>query len=180
MAEPYVGEVRLFAGNFAMAGFAFANGALLSISQNDVLYNLIGTTYGGDGQNTFQLPNLQSRVPLGQGTGSGLTTRNIGQSGGVENVTLTTSTTPPHQHALFASLGPTTTGVPGPTVLTGALQTTTDGEFYAAPSQAGFSAVAMNATVVGNAGGGQPHNNIQPSIAINYVLALFGIYPTQS
>src|ERR1700756_1809447 len=102
MSSPYVGEIRMFGGNFAPAGWAFCNGQLMPISENETLFQLIGTTYGGDGQSTFGLPNLQSRVPIHMGQGSGLSSYNIGQSGGVETVTLTTQQIPTHNHLLLA------------------------------------------------------------------------------
>src|SRR3954447_3535127 len=103
MSQPFIGEIRMFGGNFAPAGWAFCMGQLMPISENDTLFNLIGTIYGGDGQETFQLPNLQSRVPVHMGTGGGLSTYTIGQQGGVETVTLTTQQIPVHTHAALAS-----------------------------------------------------------------------------
>jgi microcystin-dependent protein len=179
MAQEYLGAVKLFAGNFAINGYALCNGQLLSIQQNTALFSLLGTTYGGNGVQTFALPNLQSRVPIGQGNGAGLTPRVIGESAGAENVTLTTSTVPTHQHSFNASQGPTTTLTAGPTVLTGTLQAS-DGEFYAAPGQPGFTAVSLNATAVNTAGNNLAHNNIQPTLAITYLIALVGIFPSRN
>src|SRR3954468_21133588 len=103
MADPYIGEIRMFGGNFAPAGWAFCSGQLIPISENDTLFNLIGTTYGGDGQSTFALPDLRGRVPIHMGTGPGLSTHIIGEAAGVESVTLLTQNMPPHTHAMVAS-----------------------------------------------------------------------------
>jgi len=167
MSSPYVGEIRMFGGNFAPVGWAFCNGALLAIDQNAVLFQLIGTTYGGDGQQTFALPNLQSRVPVHQG--SGLV---IGEISGSETVTLTTAQIPAHTHSLLvagvqADL-PTAQG----NLLGDAINNLTP--YHAAGT------VAMEANSLTSAGGNQPHNNLQPYLAINFILSLFGIFPSQS
>jgi microcystin-dependent protein len=180
MSADFLGAVKLFAGGFAIKGYALANGQTMSIQQNAALFSLLGTTFGGNGVTTFLLPNLQSRIPLGQGNGVGLTPRVMGETGGVENVQLTTSTVPPHLHSFNATQAPTTTGAVGPTVLTGALQTATDGEFYAAPGQPGFTTASLSTSAVSLVGGNLPHNNIQPSIAITYLIALTGIYPSRN
>jgi len=170
MAQPYVGEIRMFGGNFAINGWAFCNGALLPISENEVLFQLIGTTYGGDGQTTFALPNLSSRVPIHMGQGPGLSTNyQIGESGGVESVTLTTNQIPVHAHTPNASnsgnsdnpansiWGTTATGKP----------------YTAAPP-----AVTMNAATIAATGGNQPHDNMIPFQCVNYIISLFGIFPS--
>ncbi|HYX51866.1 MAG TPA: tail fiber protein [Candidatus Limnocylindrales bacterium] len=166
MGTPYVGEIRMFAGNFAPVGWAFCNGATLAISENDVLFNLIGTTYGGDGQNTFNLPNLASRVPVHVGPGFV-----IGQSGGVESVTLTTSQIPAHSHVPLCNSGAGTNASPQNDVWAAL-----DSNVYsdAAPS------VTMAAQALGSAGGSQPHDNMVPFLCINFIISLFGIFPSQT
>jgi microcystin-dependent protein len=174
MAQPYVGEIRMFGGNFAPAGWMFCQGQLLPISEYETLFNLIGTTYGGDGQSTFQLPNLQSRVPMHMGTGAGLGTVTLAQTGGVETVTLTTQQIPQHIHGMLATgtssgLAPTNVmpSPPGSTV-TG-LQT------YQPP---GGATTALKSTMLQMSGGNQPHANIQPYLCISFIISLFGIFPT--
>jgi microcystin-dependent protein len=168
MSSPYIGEIRMFGGNFAPAGWAFCNGALIPISENDALFNLIGTTYGGDGQNTFALPNLQSRVPVHVGPGFAL-----GQSGGVESVTLTTSQIPAHSHVPQANSN-------------AGSQVSPAGGVWAVsnPSLNQYSALAPNATLnpaaLGSSGGSQPHDNMLPFLTINFILSLFGIFPSQT
>ncbi|MEJ5999579.1 phage tail protein [Paucibacter soli] len=173
MGQPYVGEIRMFAGNFAPAGWAFCNGSLLPISENEVLFQLIGTTYGGDGQQTFGLPDLRGRVPMHQGSGPGLgSTHVLGEVGGSETVTLTSAQMPMHSHALrAASASLASLGSPAGTVLA-----KTAGNSYdtAAPS------VAMAASALPVAGGSQPHENMAPFCAMNYIISLFGIFPSQS
>ncbi|HUK87729.1 MAG TPA: tail fiber protein [Terriglobales bacterium] len=173
MSSPYVGEIRMFAGNFAPAGWAFCQGQVLPISENDVLFNLIGTTYGGDGQETFALPNLQSRVPIHQGTLSG-SGQNfvIGQSAGEESVTLTTSQIPGHTHAPQANSNAASADGPGGNVW--ALSTTLNPYSSAAPS------VAMAPNLLGASGGSQPHDNMLPFLVINFILSLFGVFPSQT
>jgi microcystin-dependent protein len=170
--EPFVGEVRMFAGNFAPVGWMLCEGQVLAIADYDVLFNLIGTTYGGDGVSTFALPDLRSRVPLGDGAGSGLSTYTIGQTGGVETVTLTANQLPVHTHPFNADLLAGSTANPA-------------GRLYAkypgsVPVYATGGQFQMNAGVVSPAGGSQPHDNLQPYVAINYIISLFGIYPSQS
>lgn len=167
MSSPFVGEIRMFAGNFAPVGWAFCNGAVLPIDQNDALFNLIGTTYGGDGQSTFALPNLQSRVPVHVGPGFAQ-----GQSGGVETVTLTTSQIPAHSHVPQANSGAGTSNTPV-------------GNVWANWTGAQFNnvnapATPMNAGVLGSAGGSQPHDNMVPFLSVNFILSLFGIFPSQT
>ena len=168
MAQPYVGEIRLFAGNFAPAGWAFCNGATLPISENETLFQLIGTTYGGDGQETFQLPDLQGRVPLHNGTLSG-TTYIIGQNGGVENVTLTAQQIPTHSHAPMGSLDPA------------AARTIEGGVFGRGGSviySSDYTGVAVAPQAISPIGGSQPHDNMQPFLCINYIISLFGVFPS--
>lgn len=167
MSQPFIGEIRMFAGNFAPVGWSFCNGAIIPIDQNDALFNLIGTTYGGDGQTTFALPNLQSRVPIHVGPGFAL-----GQSGGTETVTLTTSQIPAHSHV------PLCNGSPG-------TQQGPDNGFWAEPSSGTIystaaPSLAMASSAIGSAGGSQPHDNMIPFLVINFILSLFGVFPSQS
>jgi microcystin-dependent protein len=170
MGSPYVGEIRQFAGNFAPNGWSFCNGATLSIAQNDVLFNLIGTTYGGDGVNTFNLPNLQGRFPIHQGTQQGGPTYVIGQLGGNESVTLLTTQLPAHTHGVAAaSVG----GIDNPA-----------GNFWAASTAKVYTAAPGNLLMNPNSlppsgGGGQPHDNMSPFLVMNYIISLFGIFPSQ-
>lgn len=173
MPEPYIGEIRMFAGNFAPIGWMFCNGQLLPISENDALFTLIGTTYGGDGEQTFALPNLQSRVPIHQGTGPDGVTYPLAQMSGVETVTLTVQQIPSHTHPLLAS---TATGDVASPV--GHVLATTGGGialYYEGQTDANMSAQA-----IGPAGGSQPHENCQPFLCINYIISLFGIFPSQT
>jgi microcystin-dependent protein len=173
MGNPYVGEIRLFAGNFAPAGWNFCNGAVLPISEFETLFNLIGTTYGGDGQQTFQLPDLRGRVPVHQGTGSGLSNYVIGQVGGRETVTLTINQMPSHRHAV-ASTAAATRDTPAGNVLGSPGAT---GQVYtAATGGSGALASAANAA----AGGSQPHENMMPTLCVNFIISLFGIFPSQN
>ncbi|MDQ3914908.1 MAG: tail fiber protein [Actinomycetota bacterium] len=170
MAQPYVGEIRMFGGNFAPAGWAFCDGQLLPISENETLFQLIGTTYGGDGQSTFALPDLQGRIPIHQGQGSGLSNHTIGEKAGVDSVTLTIQQMPVHNHALLASLNVGGASNPGNQMLAAG----TNVQF--------FRAIAPNANmaanIVGPAGGSQPHENVMPYLCVNFILSLFGIFPS--
>jgi microcystin-dependent protein len=167
-AFTYVGEIRMFAGNFAPAGWAFCNGQMLPISENDQLFQLIGTTYGGDGQNTFALPDLRGRIPVHQGNGVVL-----GETGGVETVTLTVNQIPAHTHPLVASTNNATTVNAQGNVLAQTPSYT--------PYISGFTPnTALNATSVGSVGGTQPHENLQPYLCIEFIISLFGVYPTQT
>jgi microcystin-dependent protein len=179
MAQPYLGEIKLFGGNFQIRGWAYCNGQLLSIAQNDALYALLGTTYGGDGVTTFGLPNLQSRVALHQGTGPGLTTRVIGEANGVESVTITTATLPQHTHQAIATTVQGTATVPANALpATPALATT---EFlYLSPAATPTTDTPPAPSSVSASGGNQPHNNIQPILALNYLIALEGVFPSQN
>jgi microcystin-dependent protein len=160
-----VGEIRIFAGNFAPAGWMFCDGQLLSISENETLFQLIGTTYGGDGQNTFALPDLQGRLPLHQGNGFVLA-----QSGGVETVTLQTQQIPAHAHAMVASTAPGTQNSPSNSVAASSssillyIQDVTDSD--------------LAASAVSPIGGSQPHDNFQSYLCVNFIISLFGIFPS--
>jgi microcystin-dependent protein len=174
--EPYIGEVRLFAGNFAPLNWAFCNGKLLAISENDALFALIGTTYGGDGQTTFALPDLRGRIPLSQGQGPGLSRRTVGESFGVEAVTLLTTQIPAHSHFFTASKTEGAASSPADTVFA----SNAANNFYAPLPDQGAQLEMLDPRTVAIAGGSQPHTNIMPSAAINYIIALFGIFPSQN
>ncbi|MCU1265472.1 MAG: phage Tail Collar domain protein [Acidobacteria bacterium] len=173
MSQPYVGEIRMFGGNFAPAGWAFCQGQLMPISENDVLFQLIGTTYGGDGQETFALPDLQGRVPIHQGQGSGLQNYQIGEQGGSESVTLTTQTIPAHSHPALCIGGGGNASNPA-------------GGLWAGSDVNQYAAVAPDTTMgsppipTSPTGGSQPHENMIPFTCISYILSLFGIFPSQN
>lgn len=169
MAQPFVGEIRMFAGNFAPAGWAFCNGQQVPISENEALFQLIGTTYGGDGEENFNLPNLQSRIPIHQGQGNGLTNRTLGEMLGVEQVTLTTQQIPVHSHPMLASTNPGGAINPENQVLAAG----TNVQFFRAIAPN----VPMAPNIIGPVGGSQPHENLMPYLAINYILSLYGIFP---
>jgi microcystin-dependent protein len=166
MAQPYVGEIRMFGGNFAPAGWEFCDGRLLPISENEVLFQLIGTTYGGDGESTFALPDLRGRLPIHQGNGF-----TLAETGGAEEVTLTVQQIPAHSHAFLASSGAGSSSTPGNNVLATAV-----GNLYFPPPTG--SQVAMSAQVIGAVGGNQPHNNMQPYLCVSFIISLFGIFPS--
>lgn len=173
MSQPFIGEIRMFGGNFAPAGWAFCDGQLVPISENDTLFTLIGTTYGGDGQETFALPNLQSRVPLHSGTGQDGITYQLGESGGVESVTLTVNQIPIHTHPLLASNTPAASQLPGGNV---PAQGAGGSQIYTSAS----SPIQIAPNTVSPAGGSQPHENLQPYLCISFIISLFGIFPTQN
>lgn len=169
MSQPYVGEIRMFAGNFAPAGWMFCEGQLLPISEYETLFNLIGTTYGGDGQSTFQLPDLRGRLPIHQGNGF-----TLAENGGVETVTLTTAQIPSHSHPFlgttdFANSSSPSNAVPaqigsGVKLYTGVTTTTR----------------AMSPNMIGSTGGSQPHDNFQPYLCVDFIISLFGVFPSQT
>jgi microcystin-dependent protein len=165
MAQPYVGEIRMFAGNFAPAGWMFCEGQLLPISENETLFQLIGTTYGGDGQSTFALPDLRGRLPLHQGNGFILA-----ETGGAEEITLTTAQIPAHGHPYLASTDPANALSPSGSVVSRPPATSIYIED--APT------VNMSAQAINPIGGSQPHTNFQPYLCINYIISLFGIFPS--
>lgn len=167
MGTPYVGEIRMFGGNFAPVGWAFCNGQVLPISENDVLFNLIGTTYGGDGVNTFALPNLQGRLPVHQAGGF-----TMGQAGGAETVTLTTGQIPSHPHTFMASPNP-------------GAQTTPSGNLVAKIVGGSASAYTQDTPStplapqsIQPSGNNQPHDNMQPYLCISFIISLFGVFPS--
>ena len=171
--NPYLGEIRIFGGNFAPKGWALCNGQLLSISSNTALFSILGTTYGGDGVRNFALPNLQSRVPIHWGHGPGLSQYIPGQSAGVENVTLTQQQMPQHNHTMGTLSAPGTASRPNTQLLA---QPTSGNVYGPAPSDGS----ALNPAAIGLAGGNQPHANLQPYLAVNFIIALQGIYPPRN
>lgn len=170
MAQPYVGEIRMFAGNFAPAGWMFCDGSILSISENETLFQLIGTTYGGDGQDTFALPNLQSRIPVHKGTNNFGTSYILSQMGGVEEVTLSQNQIPIHKHIPLAS---NTGGYDNPANNYWANSAT------GKPYNTGPPTIQLNAASINTAGGSQPHDNMMPFLCVSYIISLFGIFPSQ-
>lgn len=170
---PYVGEIRLGGWNFPPNGWAFCHGQLLPIAENDVLFNLIGTTYGGDGESTFAVPDLRGRVPIHMGTGPDGTTYQIGEMAGVEQTTLSIQQIPGHTHALVVSDGPGTLDLPG-----GGVLATPPGVRAYAPGVTPGTALAP--TTVTGAGGSQPHTNVMPYQCVNFVISLYGIFPSPS
>ena len=165
MGTPFVGEIRMFGGNFAPAGWAFCDGQLLSIAENETLFNLIGTTYGGDGQSTFALPDLRGRIPVHMGSGFSLA-----QSGGTETVTLTVQQIPSHTHLAAEQSGNGTQASPG-------------GGVWAQSNLNQYSAnnanASMNPAALAATGGSQPHDNMMPFLAVSFIISLFGIFPSQ-
>jgi microcystin-dependent protein len=172
VSDPYVGEIRMFGGNFAPAGWAFCDGSLMPISENETLFNLIGTTYGGDGQTTFALPDLRGRVPVHMGSQSGQT-YTIGEEAGVETVTLTVNQLPIHTHAAVGTTDVATTTQP-------------QGEVPASVSAAGTvnaygvltPLTSLDPSTLAAAGGSQPHENMQPWLCVSFIISLFGIFPS--
>lgn len=170
MSDPFVGEIKMFAGTFAPRGWALCDGQLLSIPQYDALFSLLGTIYGGDGRTTFGLPELRGRVPLHQGTGPGLTPRAIGQKSGQETVTLSVAQLPPHGHTLNASAEQADA-----TGAAGNLRARTGDDAYSTSPDVTLASTAIAAT-----GGGASHANVQPFLCINFIIALVGVYPSRS
>ena len=178
MADPFLGQILLVGFNFAPVGWAICDGSILSISQNTALFSLLGTTYGGDGVNTFALPDLRSRVPVGAGQGKGLSVYTIGQQSGEETVTLLASQMPAHNHTINAD-NATTNGAATPAnnyIAAGTSSGRATNDF----STAVAAAATLNGNSVSHAGGNQPHDNIQPVLAMNYIIATQGIYPSRS
>ena len=171
MSEPFVGEIRMFAGNFAPRGWAFCDGQLLAVSQNDALFSLLGTIYGGDGRTTFGLPDLRGRVPLHQGTGPGLSPRRLGSKGGAENVTLTTNQLASHTHDFNVNTAVATTAAPQGKVLAQVV----GGSIYQVENQ--NTDLASNS--IANTGGSQSHTNLMPTLCVHFIIALVGIYPSR-
>jgi microcystin-dependent protein len=178
MSEPFIGEIRLWALNYAPAGWAHCDGTLLQVSQNTALFSLIGTTYGGDGRTTFALPDLRGRVPIHQGQGVGLNARNIGQKGGTETVVLTTNQMPVHRHNLYGEDDVGTTAKPGFDVLPGEFEINGKAIDFYSNSAASRTLNANHALT--NTGGNMGHENRMPYLTMNYCIALTGIYPTRN
>lgn len=174
MGEPFIGEIRMFGGNFAPAGWALCDGQLVPISENDALFNLIGTTYGGDGQETFALPDLQGRIPVHQGTGQDGINYQLGEKAGVESVTLTVQQIPAHNHVPTASTVAGTVSSPSNAIFAAG----GGGEqmYSTPPNPPGGT---MNPQCIGATGGSQPHTNVAPFLCINFILSLYGRYPNQ-
>ncbi len=173
MSEPFVGEIRMFAGNFAPRSWAFCDGQLLAVSQNDELFSLLGTIYGGDGRTTFGLPDMRGRIPLHAGTGSGLNNRRLGSRGGIENVTLTTNQIPSHTHVFNGMNTPATETAPGSATTLGQSQ----GYDLYVPAQ---NPTSMAAGAVSSIGASRQHSNLMPFLCVNFIIALFGIYPSRN
>ncbi len=176
MSEPYLGEVRMFGGNFQIRGWAFCNGQLVPIAQNTPLFALLGTTFGGNGQTTFGLPDLRGRVPIHSGQAPGLSNYDQGNTGGVETVTLTSATVPPHLHGLQGENAAGTTDKPAGKALAGP---TPSGGLY---RPAGGAQVLMADGTIGptGSGGNQPHENRQPYLAVTFLIAVEGIFPPRN
>jgi len=172
MSEPFVAEIRIFAGNFAPRGWAFCNGQLLPVAQNTALFSLIGTTYGGDGRSTTALPNLQGRAPMHPGRGPGLTDRRLGQRGGTETETLNEAQMPSHRHGARATTDTAVTNEPSNNVLATVLGR---GSNLYKTSGATTAMEPLRPT-----GGSQPHDNMQPFLTMNFIIALVGLYPSRS
>lgn len=170
MSEAYIGEIRLFAGNFAPQGWALCDGSLLSIAQYDVVFSLLGTTYGGDGVSTFALPDLRGRLPIGAGQGQGLSNRVIGEQIGMEKVSLVAANTPPHTHAFMVGGSASSNSPQGqvPSTVTG----------FNAYTASNTAPQALNAGTVQASGGGSPHDNVMPSLALTHIICLEGVYPS--
>ncbi len=166
MAQPYIGEIRMFAGNFAPAGWMFCEGQLLPISEYETLFNLIGTTYGGDGQETFALPDLRGRLPLHQGNGF-----TLAETGGVEEVTLTVSQIPAHSHPMLATTNSALDTNPANNVLA---KTGVNISAYGTDAPK----TSLNPAAVSSVGGSQPHTNFQPYLCVDFIISLFGIFPS--
>jgi len=182
MSNPFLGELRIFAGNFSPRGWSFCAGQLLSIAQNDALYALLGTTFGGDGQVTFGLPDLRGRSVIGQGTGPGLSSYVVGQMSGTENVTLNSNQLPSHNHQLIAYNLDVTTLNPGPGVALGNPLDSHTGQssLWYLNTNGGPNSPALAADTIMPSGGNQPHNNQAPSLVLNYIIALEGVFPSRN
>lgn len=179
MVTPFLGELRPFAGNFAPRNWALANGQLVSIAQSSALFSLIGTTYGGNGVNTFALPNLQGTLAINQGSGPGLTPRTLGEVGGTENVTLLQANLPVHNHTMNATTQPAVANAPpGNTVLGGTIAS--PGSIYIGPGTPTPVPEVFPANACGITGSSLPHPNMMPALVITYIIALSGIFPSRN
>lgn len=173
MAEPFIAEIRIFGFNFAPRGWAYCDGALLPVAQNTALFSIIGTTYGGDGRTTTQLPNLQDRAAMHPGRGPGLTDRRLGEKVGVDTVTLTSAQMPDHTHSVNCQNATATAQTPTNNYL--ATEAGPPTPFLDAQPNAD-----MSGSAIGSVGGGQAHTNLQPLLALNFCIALLGTYPSRS
>jgi microcystin-dependent protein len=176
MSEPFVAEIRIFASNFAPKGWAFCNGQLMPISQNTALFSLLGTTYGGDGKSNFALPDMQGRAPMHPGSGPGLSLRDLGENGGSASVTLTTSEIPSHTHGLQASSSTATSSDPTGHLLASPAANPKFTSLYSGAS----GSTSLSASALSTAGGGLPHNNLQPYLALSFIIALQGVFPPRN
>lgn len=172
MSEPFVGEIRMFAGTFAPRAWAFCDGQLQPVSQNDALFSLLGTIYGGDGRTTFGLPDLRGRLPIHEGDGPGLSSRRLGAKGGLEKVTVTVKESPSHTHQVTASTSRASSKSPAGNVLANAKM-----KLYASPGTQELQ--PMNSNAMANTGGSQSHDNMMPYLCVNFIIALYGIYPSR-
>lgn len=175
MSEPFVGEIRMFAGNFAPVGWSFCDGQLLAVSSNDALFSLLGTIYGGDGRTTFGLPDLRGRLPIHAGTGPGLSARKLGAKVGTEKVTLTVNELPSHTHQFKAVTEAGSATAP----TSNTVAPVAAGNLYMTPA-GGQPSVNLNAAALKQTGGGQSHTNLMPALCVNFIIALFGIYPSRN
>lgn len=173
--DQFIGEIRLLPYTFAPLDWQDCDGSLLSIASYDALYALIGTTYGGDGQTTFAVPDLRGRLPVHVGTGSGLSPYTLGQVGGSETVTLNAAQLPAHVHAAMVTSAQATTGTPGPSLELGAIS----GDTMYTSDIGGLTPYAASTGMIGPSGGGQPHDNTMPTLTVRFCIALNGIWPSQ-
>jgi microcystin-dependent protein len=171
MSEPFVGEIRMFAGNFAPRGWAFCDGQLLAVSQNDALFSLFGTIYGGDGRTTFSLPDMRGRIPIHQGAGPGLSNRPLGSKAGDESVFLTANQIGVHNHSFMAANAAANDNRPKGNTMASAAGANTYGS---------GGGTAMSASAITMTGAGQPHTNLMPTLCVHFIVALFGIYPSRN
>jgi microcystin-dependent protein len=178
MADPYLGQITMFGGNYAPRGYSFCNGQTLSIQQNTALFSLLGTYYGGNGISTFQLPNLQSTLPLCMGQGPGLSYYTIGETAGSQNVTLLSNQIPTHTHLMMASTGNANAAAISTSVIP-AKPPVANSYFYANPGSPPLNMLAFNAGALAPAGGNQPHSNLMPSLCITFCIAMSGIFPSR-
>lgn len=176
MSTPFVGEIRMLGFGRTPTGWQACDGSLLPISQYDVLFSLLGTTYGGDGQNTFAVPDLRGRLPVHQGQGQGLSNRVIGEIAGTETVTLLPQQMPAHTHTLMATTSAATTVTPGTSLLPG----TVSGDTFYVNTITGNTAAPLSAQMIAASGGSQPHDNTMPTLTVQYCIATDGIYPQQA
>jgi microcystin-dependent protein len=181
MSQPFIGQVKMVGFNFAPVNWAFCDGQLLSIAENDTLFALIGTTYGGDGQTTFALPNLRSRMPIHQGQGPGSSNHALGQAAGTENVTLVSPQMPQHTHTLTQTVTKRCQNGPGnsKSPVGNFFASGTSSENFSTTGPAAMSELSFT-TTVGMAGGNQPHDNMSPYTCVNFIISLYGVFPSRN